>query len=324
MKREVCFLIGANDEVLWSDASSSALALPDSRERWEAIWSRREALVEIAHSHPLGPEAFSAEDISTMKALDDALGRRVRFSLVTPAQYLVRGEGDVATPAVEPFWVEELRQHSGMTSTWAQTTGRLEEKLAVWEGAGPVNEARLRPLVEACRAELQRQGRVELVFVCTHNSRRSVISEVLAHAAARWAGLRSVRTFSAGTDVTAVNPRTIAALARAGCRVEVGNGENPRCRVWSTSGGPVISTWSKRLGDEALPKSGFVAVMTCGEADEACPVVMGASQRVSLPFVDPKKADGTDQESETYDARVAEIGRELVWVFREMKKGGAL
>jgi hypothetical protein len=114
MKREVCFLIGAADAVLWSDASSSPLALPDSRERWEAIWNRRAELHEIAHSHPLGPEEFSAEDVSTMHALDDALGRRVRFSLVTPTQYLVRGERDEAVKAEPPAWVPALRLASGL------------------------------------------------------------------------------------------------------------------------------------------------------------------------------------------------------------------
>jgi hypothetical protein len=114
VKREVCFLIGAKHEVLWSDASSSPLALPDSRERWEAIWSRRDRLVEICHSHPLGPEAFSAEDRSTMAALDDALGKKLRFSLVTPTQYLVRGPADEALAQAPPPWVDALRAASGL------------------------------------------------------------------------------------------------------------------------------------------------------------------------------------------------------------------
>lgn len=113
-KREVCFLIGEGDQVLWSDASESPLALPDSRGRWEAIWSRRAELYEIAHSHPLGPEHFSAEDLSTMHALDAALGRRCRFSLVTPTQYLERGPGDEAIAAPPPGWVEALRRASGL------------------------------------------------------------------------------------------------------------------------------------------------------------------------------------------------------------------
>ena len=53
--REVCFLIGASHEVLWSDAGASPVALADSRDRWEAIWFFRNELLEIAHSHPVGP-----------------------------------------------------------------------------------------------------------------------------------------------------------------------------------------------------------------------------------------------------------------------------
>ncbi len=114
MKREVFFLIGAGDVVLWRDWSASPLALPDSRARWEAIWERRAELVELAHSHPLGPEAFSAEDVSTMHALDDALGKRLRFSIVTATQYLVRGVNDEAVPGAAPAWVPALRAASGL------------------------------------------------------------------------------------------------------------------------------------------------------------------------------------------------------------------
>lgn len=123
MKREVCFLIGEGAAVLWSDASDSPMALPDSRERWEAIWQRRGQLVEIAHSHPLGPEQFSAEDVSTMRALDEALGWRCRFSLVTPTQYLVRGEQDEAISAASPPWVEALRHASGLNPAPAPGRG---------------------------------------------------------------------------------------------------------------------------------------------------------------------------------------------------------
>ena len=50
-----------------------------------------------------------------MHALDDALGRRCRFSLVTPTQYLVRGEGDEAVKAEPPPWVNSLRIASGLS-----------------------------------------------------------------------------------------------------------------------------------------------------------------------------------------------------------------
>lgn len=116
MKREVCLLIGANDAVLWSDASTSPVALPDSRERWEAIWTRRAELVEIAHSHPVGPLAFSSEDASTMAALRDALGRELTFSVVAPEAMIRRSHGEDAVVRDEPWWARLLRAASGMTS----------------------------------------------------------------------------------------------------------------------------------------------------------------------------------------------------------------
>jgi hypothetical protein len=118
MLREVCFLIGPGGAVLWADASGSPLALPDSRDRWEAIWRLREELVEIAHSHPVGPHAFSAEDESTMAAIDSALGRAVRYSVVAPRATIVRDGGEtfrIDPPDPEPWWACLLRLTSGMT-----------------------------------------------------------------------------------------------------------------------------------------------------------------------------------------------------------------
>ena len=43
-RREVCLLIGKDGSILWCDASTTPFALPDRRERWEAIWSRRDAI----------------------------------------------------------------------------------------------------------------------------------------------------------------------------------------------------------------------------------------------------------------------------------------
>jgi hypothetical protein len=115
MKREVCFLVGAGGRILWSDAGPSALALPDSRQRWEAIWRWRDQLVEIAHSHPVGPLGFSREDETTMAALEKALGRAPRFSVVAPAGMLARVDGRDERVDEQPPWAARLRDESGMT-----------------------------------------------------------------------------------------------------------------------------------------------------------------------------------------------------------------
>ena len=115
MKREVCFLIGDGGAVLWSDASDSPSALPDSRERWTQIWDRRHDLAEIAHSHPNGPAAFSSEDETTMAALVSALGRDVRFSVVAPSAVVIREGGETSVLDHEPWWAALMRLASGMT-----------------------------------------------------------------------------------------------------------------------------------------------------------------------------------------------------------------
>ena len=112
--REVCFLIGRSGAILWADASASPVALPDSRARWEAIWTHRAELEEIAHSHPAGPSAFSAEDESTMAALVDALGTAPRFSVVAPRTMIARVGSSTITVHPEPWWAGVLRLASGM------------------------------------------------------------------------------------------------------------------------------------------------------------------------------------------------------------------
>ena len=111
----MCFLIGRGGAILWSDASPSPIALPDSRARWEAIWQSRTELEEIAHSHPVGPMAFSSEDETTMEALVSALGRPIRFSVVAPAGMIARQEGRDERVREEPWWAALLRLASGMT-----------------------------------------------------------------------------------------------------------------------------------------------------------------------------------------------------------------
>lgn len=118
--REVLLLLGEAGEILWSDASDSPVRLPDSRERWEAIWTRRDRLVEIAHSHPVGPRAFSSEDLSTMEALDAALGRPLAYSVVAP-DGVVRRAADGRVLALgrddTPWWAALLALASGMSPT---------------------------------------------------------------------------------------------------------------------------------------------------------------------------------------------------------------
>ena len=112
--REVCLLIGRGGAILWADASTSPAALPDSRARWQAIWDHRDELEDIVHSHPMGPAAFSAEDDSTMQAIDSALGRHMRYTVVAPRVVITRTGDDTTTVSPEPWWAGLIRLASGM------------------------------------------------------------------------------------------------------------------------------------------------------------------------------------------------------------------
>lgn len=154
-------------------------------------------------------------------------------------------------------------------------------------------------------------------FICTHNSRRSHLGQIWGAAACDYHGIARIASFSGGTEATAMNPRIVGALERVGLVVEGTPGENPRYAVrWSTSEG--VTCWSKTYSDPANPASDFCAVMTCTDADEGCPVVLGAAARISLPFIDPKVSDDTPSEALTYDARCRQIAREMLYAFGQV------
>jgi len=157
---------------------------------------------------------------------------------------------------------------------------------------------------------------VRLVFICTHNSRRSHLSQIWAQTAAGRYGVAGVETFSGGTEATAFNPRAVTALRRAGFTIpEPEAGANPRYQVRCHAEAPPLVCFSKVYGDASNPRSDFYAVMTCSQADQNCPVVAGAAQRIALPFDDPKAFDGTLEEAAQYDERCRQIAREMLFIF---------
>jgi arsenate reductase (thioredoxin) len=179
-------------------------------------------------------------------------------------------------------------------------------------------------------AEHYRPGEpLPVVVVCTGNSRRSILGATMGNIAAAYCGMPEIRFHSGGTAPTAFNPRTIATLAAMGVEVqptgqEAKRGEpqtaNPIYRVrWGESEGFEATEFSKLYGDASNPQSGFAALMVCGEADEACPFVKGATLRVSMPYLDPKIYDGGAYESAKYAERRDDIGRLMLSVMMQVR-----
>lgn len=166
-------------------------------------------------------------------------------------------------------------------------------------------------------AQQAAQGKsAELIFICTHNSRRSHFGQIWAKVLADFYGFAHVKTYSGGTEATAFHPNAIDALRSVGFEIlPQSDGSNPHYKVSYGSNIEPIEAWSKVFSDEQNPQADFCAIMTCSEADEACPYVPGAAQRIALPFIDPKVSDGTPQQAETYALRCQQIATELAFVF---------
>lgn len=173
--------------------------------------------------------------------------------------------------------------------------------------------------------EFKKKNQVSLNFICTHNSRRSHISQIMAYTAYYYhdlSGKMEVHFFSGGTEATAFHPRGIEALQDYGFQIDSINhdtyhfgSKNPTYHVRISNEIEPILAFSKRYGDPPNPTKDYLAIMTCDHAAENCPIVFGADKKFGLTYRDPKESDGTPQESQIYKERIQEIGREMFYLF---------
>lgn len=177
---------------------------------------------------------------------------------------------------------------------------------------------KLTPLVDYLREKYQLKEEMSLVFICTHNSRRSHFGQVMCAFAAAYYGVPNVHTYSAGTEETAFHPNAIEALKTIGFKVEqLDQSTNPHYRV-NFSESVHSDCFSKSISHESLPKNQFAAIMTCSDAEQNCPFVPGAEKRIGITYEDPKAYDGTELQSAKYLERATQIATELFYVFSQL------
>ncbi|MBL0744658.1 protein-tyrosine-phosphatase [Chryseolinea sp. Jin1] len=181
-------------------------------------------------------------------------------------------------------------------------------------------KAILKQLTDFVGDKLKKNEPIALIFICTHNSRRSHISQIWAQTAAAYYGIGNVVSYSGGTEATAFNPRAVKAMKDTGFKIiATSEGTNPVYEVSFSDEATKIVAFSKKYDSKTNPQKGFAAVMTCSHADENCPVVFGMEKRISLPYNDPKDFDDTPQEAAKYAERVREIGTEMLYAFSQVK-----
>ncbi len=176
-------------------------------------------------------------------------------------------------------------------------------------------------VVELAR-RVKKGDKIRLNFICTHNSRRSHLSQIWAQAAAYENGFDQVECYSGGTEATAVFPMVIDTLRGQGLDIiALSKGENPIYSIRTDPSSQPLIAFSKRYDHGFNPSSDYIAIMTCGHADENCPIVVGASKRYAVTYVDPKVSDGTDAAEATYLERSEQIRAEMSYIFSNLKNG---
>ncbi|MEA1785760.1 protein-tyrosine-phosphatase [Arenibacter sp. GZD96] len=178
----------------------------------------------------------------------------------------------------------------------------------------------LQPLTDYIQEKVTLQKAILLNFICTHNSRRSHLSQVWAQALAYHFNIKNVFCYSGGTEATALFPMAAKTLEDAGYKIHsIAEGTNPIYSIKYTANAHPIIGFSKTYDDPFNPVSEFAAIMTCSQADVGCPFIPGAEKRFSLPFEDPKSFDQTPQQEEKYRERSLQIASGLFYVYSQIK-----
>lgn len=181
-------------------------------------------------------------------------------------------------------------------------------------------KAVLQPLTDYIQSKIDNNQKIRLNFICTHNSRRSHLSQVWAQVMANYFSIKNVVCYSGGTEATALFPLVAETLKNSGFEINtLSKNNNPVYSIkYSKNEHPIIG-FSKKLDSDFNPKSAFAAIMTCSQADGGCPFIAGAEKRIPITFEDPKAFDNTPLQAEKYLERSIQIATEMQYVFSQIK-----
>ena len=178
----------------------------------------------------------------------------------------------------------------------------------------------LQPLIDFIQFKNKNNLEIRLNFICTHNSRRSHLSQVWAQTAAYYYNIKDVSCYSGGTEATAVFPKIAETLVKSGFKItKLSDDSNPVYAIkFEENENPIIG-FSKTFDHDFNPANDFAAIMTCSQADDDCPFIAGAEKRFPINFEDPKVFDNTLQQDEKYMERNLQIASEIFYIFSQIK-----
>ena len=178
----------------------------------------------------------------------------------------------------------------------------------------------LQLLIDYIQSKVDSKQDIYLNFICTHNSRRSHLSQVWAQVLAHYFNIKNVFCYSGGTEATALFPMAAKTLENTGFDIQtMADGSNPIYAIkYSDNEHPIIG-YSKKFDSDFNPRSDFAAILTCSSADQDCPFIAGAEVRIPITFEDPKAFDHTPQQTKKYQERSLQIATDLKYAFSKIK-----
>jgi arsenate reductase len=177
----------------------------------------------------------------------------------------------------------------------------------------------LHPLIDYIKNKLVSRETIRLNFICTHNSRRSHLSQIWAQTMAFYFGIKNINCYSGGTEATAMFPKIAETLSKQGFEIlQISAFPNPVYAVKFDSEEPSVICFSKEYQHPFNPAKHYAAVVTCNSADEACPLIVGADARIPIKYDDPKAFDNTSLMDQKYAERSLQIGEEMWYVFKNV------
>ncbi len=154
----------------------------------------------------------------------------------------------------------------------------------------------------------------KIIFICTHNSRRSQLAEIWSHTFS-FIFKKQNKIFSAGTSKEEFNIRAVNVLKKVGFKIK----EDAKKYILNFSENyNSIHMYSKHINELDL-KNNFITIMTCADSDENCPYIPNTLARILLSYEDPKSYDNTKQEITKYIATSNKIALELFYLFKNLK-----
>jgi arsenate reductase len=195
-------------------------------------------------------------------------------------------------------------------------TSHIQNLKAASTAISPKRKELLLQISKTVQSTIQSEKNAQLLFVCTHNSRRSQFAQIWAAILAEYYEL-PIQAYSGGTEVTQIHPTVVQVFEKYGLEFS-STTESKNTNYTLHLKRSTLSLFSKLYDAATNPHENFIALMTCSEAADNCPFIPGSRQRFAFSFEDPKIHDGTSTEFSAYENTATEIGRELVCIFEQL------